>query len=41
MAFKQWPPKLSHVTYKRWPLGYATWIEFKQPKLDLKLDTYF
>jgi hypothetical protein len=48
----QWPPKLNHVAYKHcpfrichmafkhWPLGYATWTQPKQRKLNLKLDIY-
>jgi hypothetical protein len=40
MASKHWPPRLCHVAFKHWPLGYAMWIEPKQPMLDLKLDTY-
>ncbi len=39
MAFKHCPSKLCHVAFKCWPLGYATWIEPKQPRLNLKLYT--
>jgi hypothetical protein len=28
------------MAFKHWPLGYATWIEPKQPQLNLKLNTY-
>jgi len=41
MAFKHWTPRLCQMAFKHWPLGYATWIEPKQPKLNLKLNTYF
>jgi hypothetical protein len=40
MAFKHWPSWLCQVEIKHWPLGYAMWIESKQPRLSLKLHTY-
>jgi hypothetical protein len=40
MAFKHSPFMISHVAFKHRPLGYAMWIQPKQPRLSLKLNTY-
>jgi hypothetical protein len=40
MAFKHWPSRRRHMAFKHWTIGYATWMEPKHPRLNLRLDIY-